>query len=126
MPYWKRLQPLRIPGGWTVMFHKLEDLEPEELPPEDRDWLFLFTQDILYLYTDVKRKRNHQIEKQRLGIDLGWYPDGDPAGCFCLRAVLNGNWEQPLLEFSSRSKKEVAEKLEQWLFNDFVPVRYIE
>ena len=42
MPYWKRLQPLRIPGGWTVMFHKLEDLEPEELPPEDRDWLFLF------------------------------------------------------------------------------------
>lgn len=31
MPYWKRLQPLRIPGGWTVMFHKLEDLEPEEL-----------------------------------------------------------------------------------------------
>ncbi len=40
MPYWKRLQPLRIPGGWTVMFHKLEDLEPEELPPEDRDWLF--------------------------------------------------------------------------------------
>ena len=113
MPYWKR-------------FHKLEDLEPEELPPEDRDWLFLFTQDILYLYTDVKRKRNHQIEKQRLGIDLGWYPDGAPAGCFCLRAVLNGNWEQPLLEFSSRSKKEVVEKLEQWLFNDFMPVRYIE
>ena len=108
------------------MFHKLEDLEPEELPPEDRDWLFLFMQDILYLYTDVKRKRNHQIEKQRLGIDLGWYPDGDPAGCFCLRAVLNGNWEQPLLEFSSRSKKEVVEKLEQWLFNDFMPVRYIE
>lgn len=126
MSYWKRLQPLRIPGGWTVMFHKLEDLEPEELPPEDRDWLFLFTQDILYLYADVKRKRNHQIEKQRLGIDLGWYPDGDPAGCFCLRAVLNGNWEQPLLEFTSRSKKEVVEKLEQWLFNDFMPVRYIE
>ena len=55
------------------------------------------------------------LEKQKLGIDLGWYPDGDSAGSFLLQAVLNDNWMSPLLEFTSRSKKDVVNMLEKWL-----------
>ena len=114
-PYWENLQPLRIPGGWTILFNKLEAVEPEELPPEDQRWLFAFTEDILFLYAD----------SQRLGIDLGWYPDGDPKGRFRLQAILDGSWETPLLEFSSRSKKDVVERLEAWLFQVFMPPGFI-
>ncbi len=119
--WWKNMQPLRIPTGWTVLFNKLENIEPEELSNQDRTWLFTFNEDILYLYTKTQRKRNNQIEEQKLGIDLGWYPDGDPNGSFQLVAILNDNWSFPLLQFSSRSKKDVVDMLEQWLFQEFMP-----
>jgi len=123
---WKSLQPLRIPPGWTFLFHKLEDVEPEDVPKDDELWLEVFTQDIMYLYANVQRKRNKQIEKQKLAIDLGWYPDGEPDGAFRMVALLNDDWEAPLLEFSSRSKAEVVEKLESWLFKEFFSLQFIE
>ncbi len=126
MQDWQHLQPLRIPSGWTIMINKLEDIEPEELSPEDKIWLYAYTEDILYMYTNMSRKKNKELETQTLVIDLGWYPDSDPKGTFRLLAILNDNWENPLLEFSSRKKKEVVKKLERWLFDEFMPRSYIE
>lgn len=122
---WEHLQPLRIPTGWTIMFHKLENLEPEEISPHDDIWLFSFTQDILYMYTIIKQKSYGQLYEQKLSIDLGWYPDGEPNGSFHLLALLNDNWEAPLLEFSSRSKKIIVEMIEQWIFEEFMPLHFI-
>ncbi len=126
MQDWQHLQPPRIPSGWTIMINKLEDIEPEELSPEDKIWLYAYTEDILYMYTNMSRKKNKELETQTLVIDLGWYPDSDPKGTFRLLAILNDNWENPLLEFSSRKKKEVVKKLERWLFDEFMPRSYIE
>lgn len=78
------------------------------------------------MYTKQKRRRNKQIEEQTLAIDLGWYPDREPTGNFRLVALLNDNWQSPLLEFSSRSKQEIIEVLEQWLFEKFMLYRFIE
>ncbi len=125
-PSWKCMQPLRIPGGWTVLYNKLEDLEPEELPPDDRGWLFSFNEDILHIYTTARRKRNKQVETQKLVLDLGWYPDSDPSGSFRLEAILNDDWINPLLTFSSRSKQEIVDTLEYWLFHEFMPLYFIE
>ena len=126
MQDWQHLQPPRIPSGWTIMINKLEDIEPEELSPEDKIWLYAYTEDILYMYTNMSRKKNKELETQTLVIDLGWSPDSDPKGTFRLLAILNDNWENPLLEFSSRKKKEVVKKLERWLFDEFMPRSYIE
>ncbi|MBR4083771.1 MAG: hypothetical protein IKK33_05760 [Lachnospiraceae bacterium] len=123
---WEDLQPLRIPPGWTIVINKLENIEPEELDVDDERWLGAFTEDILYMHTKQKRKRNKQIEEQTLAIDLGWYPDSEPTGNFRLVALLNDNWQSPLLEFSSRSKQEIIEVLEQWLFDEFILYRFIE
>lgn len=117
----QNLQPLKIPGGWTVDFNKFENIEPEELSEQDEKWLYSFNEDILYMYSDVK-----QTENQRLSIDLGWYPDGEPNGHFKLQAILNEKWEKPLLEFSSRSKDEIVKTLEKWLFVDFMPICFID
>lgn len=118
---WEHLQPLRIPGGWTVVFNKLKNLEPKELAEQDKRWIFSFTENILYMYTILSRKRNSKVEQQKLAIDLGWYPDGDPYGKFRLLAILDDNWEQPLLEFSSQSKEAVVRMIEQWLFQELCP-----
>ena len=123
---WMSLQPLRIPLGWTIGINKLENLEPQELSGDDESWLYDFTEDILWIHRTNQRKKNKQFEEQTLSIDLGWYPDGDPAGSFRLVAILNDNWDSPLLEFSSRSKQEVVEMMEQWLFQEFMPPYFIE
>ncbi|MDE7228910.1 MAG: hypothetical protein K2N56_00385 [Oscillospiraceae bacterium] len=120
------LQPLRIPPHWTMELNKLEDIDPETLPPEDKTWLFAFNEDILHMYSIISRKRNKQTEEQKLGIDLGWYPDGDPNGNFVLQAVLNEDWLDPLMKFSSRNKNEIVNTLEKWLWKDLMPVRFID
>ena len=123
---YKRLQPLRIPTGWTMLFNKSEDIEPEELQEQDKRWLFLFIEDILHMYANLHRKKNKKLEEQKLGIDLGWYPDGEPTGSFRLVAVLDSNWDFPLLEFSSRRKVEIVKTIEKWLFQEFMPLYFIE
>ena len=123
---YQNLQPLRIPEGWTVVFNKFEDTDPESVPKSDEDtWLFAFSEDILYIRSETSRKQNKQLELQTLGLDLGWYPEGDPNGSFTLYAILNENWESPLLTFSSRCKDDIVHTLEKWLFVDFMPRNFI-
>lgn len=124
--WWKQLQPLRIPSGWTIMFNKLEDLEVETLSEEDTAWLTVFVEDIMHLYKKNKRKRKKQIEEQTISIDLGWYPDGDVNGSFRLIALLNHNWDEPLLEFSSRNKDEIVQTLEHWLFDELMSNEFMD
>lgn len=120
------LQPLRIPDGWTVVFNKFENIDPESVSKSDEDtWLFAFSEDILYIRSEASRKQNKQLELQTLGIDLGWYPEGDPNGSFTLYAILNEDWENPLLTFSSRCKDDIVRTLEKWLFVEFMPKHFI-
>ena len=123
---WEHLQPFRIPGGWTIGFNNFDALDPGALSPDDRRWQFFFVEDILYMYTDHRRRRNKREEVQRVGIDLGWYPDGDPAGSFRLEAILDDDWVNPLLTFTSRSRQEIVDTLEMWLFREFMPNYFIE
>lgn len=111
--WWKQMQPLRIPTGWNVVWNRLEDIEPETLPENSKGWLD-FSQDILFLSKIIKRRKSEET----IGIDLGWYPDCDPEGSFRLDVIKNGDWEHPFLTFSSRSKAEIVEKMEEWLFQN--------
>ena len=111
--WWKQIQPLRIPTGWNVAWNRLEDVEPETLPKDSYGWID-FSQDILLLSRTIKRKKR----EEKTEIDLGWYPDCDPEGSFRLVVIKNGEWEHPFLEFSSRSKAEIIEKMEEWLFRE--------
>ena len=121
------LQPLRIPAGWSVVFNKFENIEPHEVPEKnEKIWLFSFNEDILYIRSDIVSDWGGKTEKQTLGIDLGWYPDGDSDGKFTLRAVPDNNWDEPLLEFSSRSKDAIVQTLEKWLFVEFMPRCFID
>lgn len=107
-PWWKRLYPLRIPPNWKFLWNKLETTEPAGLDPQDKAWLFTFVEDMVYLRRESKG--------QTVSIDLGWYPDGDPAGAYGLVAILDDNWQDLILEFTSRSTQAVAETMETWLF----------
>ena len=115
--WWKNLQPLRIQPGWSFLFNKLAALEPDDLSEDDPAWQFTLVQDILYM-----RKEN---PKQTVAIDLGWYPEGDPNGAYRLVAVLDDDFLNPILEFTSRSTREIVDTMESWLF-ECIPYNTID
>lgn len=51
-------------------------------------------------------------------IDVGWYPDHDPEGQYCI-CVFRDNWENQLWGPVMSSSKEDVEDLVQWLIAIF-------
>lgn len=109
------LQPLRIPTGWKVEYNKFLEVEIENLKETGDIWNFSYTEDILLFSHIEKRKKDHKRIEYSFFIDLGWYPDGDPKGNFCLLVVKNGDWLHPLQKFESRNKNMIVNTLEKWL-----------
>lgn len=100
------LQPLRIPAGWKVEFNNFSEYDMNEHGEKDS---FELNEDLLQLYN----------EKANLMIDLGWYPAHDISGNYLLSLVRDFNWECPLEEISSKSKKEIVSYIEKWVCHDF-------
>lgn len=46
-------------------------------------------------------------------LDLGWYPEGDPAGQFVLCVIQNGRWDTPLLQAACRSEAALRAELQR-------------
>ena len=76
-----KLQKLSIPYGWKIMWNELPETDPGTLEKDSREWL-LFSEDILYI-----EKEKTELNKEKLALDLGWYPEADPNGEFCLYVI---------------------------------------
>ncbi len=117
--WWKSLKPFRLDSNWTVKWNKLKDIEPDNIEHEDEAWLYTFVEDMTYLVREDTYKENKKIITHTLAIDLGWYPDGDMKGNYRLIAILDNDWSNPILELKTRSTQEVADTIEQWVFETF-------
>ena len=104
-----KLQKLSIPHGWKTMWNELSVTDPGALKKDSREWL-LFSEDILYI-----EKEKTVLNKEKLALDLGWYPEADPNGEFCLYVIKDDNWTEPKEAFRSRSVSEIADKIEELL-----------
>lgn len=120
--WWKCLKPFRLAAGWKIIWNKLEDIEPDHVEPDDHRWGFTFVQDMTYMVTEYTYKENKQTIKHTLAIDLGWYPDGDVKGHYYLAAILDDDWNNPVLAVETRSTQEIADTMELWMFNTFTNV----
>lgn len=49
----------------------------------------------------------------RFILDVGWYPEADPAGYFWIRGIKDFNWQEPLISFRCRSLQELKASIEQ-------------
>ena len=116
---WKQLKPFRFAPNWKMMCNKLKDIEPDEVKQDDDAWLFTFVEDMIYIVTECTYKKNKKTITHTLAVDVGWYPEGDRKGfyrCYHLTAILDNNWNKPILEMKTRSTQKVADTIELWLF----------
>ena len=122
------LQPIRIPAGWSIICNKFEDIEPESILREDDERWSYFNENfnLLLIHSEMDYHKDGKTEKQMLDIALEWDFNSGSNGEFYLQAVLDGNRYNPLLYFSSRSKAEIIQTLEKWLFVEFMPRVFID
>jgi hypothetical protein len=80
MAGFRPLIPLRIPSGWEVRFNNFVEL-PGDLGARER---------AAYLSQDLLSIRSTAPEGAPTAgweLDLGWHPDGDPAGVYRLTLI---------------------------------------
>jgi hypothetical protein len=90
------LQSLRVPQNWHVTYNDVRQVD--------------FSEDTgAYFREDLLQARCPQTD---VLIDLGWYPDGDPAGRFIVYAFLRDFHGKQLLRAEAASRDEAVTILE--------------
>ncbi|QJC90390.1 hypothetical protein K1Y82_18210 [Bacillus inaquosorum] len=89
---------VKIPAGWTVDYITLKDTDPKTLETNDDAWLFDFNQDLLQISHKTKN----------LLLDIGWYPEGDPTGCYGIELIKIEDWENPVEDVRSSKISELS------------------
>jgi hypothetical protein len=109
-----RLIPIRIPAKWAVTYNSFYDDEMIVENGEIHNFLS-FKEDVLLL-EECKYSEEGKIVIDEDGyfLDLGWYPDSNPNGEYKLR-LLRSNWDNTLLEYTSKSKEKVVQAIESCL-----------
>jgi len=93
-----RLQPLRIPIGWSVDYNDFHEIDQD-----DADAWHWWKESLLQL--------NH--ERRGRMLDLGWYPPEDGSGRYVL-VMHAGDFTGPELErFESRDRAEIVAEIER-------------
>lgn len=102
---------IRVPEGWRITYNELGLIEPDALPDDSPEWIGL-GEDLLQIVN----------EAGDLLLDVGWYPDGQPAGSFALKLVSDGEWQTPLVDWRTRSLAALVAEVERLL--DTLVVRF--
>lgn len=49
-------------------------------------------------------------------LDVGWYPEGDPFGCYGIELIENSDWINPMKSFETSNEAELVEEIEKLLW----------
>lgn len=103
------LVELKVPAGWEIVINNfyylpLSELETYTKEEYEKAWLWGFLQDLLYV-------RRSKEKKNQIGIDLGWYPEGEENGAYGLVVIKDDDWERPLQKYKSRNIDDIIEKI---------------
>ncbi|WP_026972030.1 hypothetical protein [Aliagarivorans marinus] len=102
-----KLQPLRIPAGWSVDYNaSFWEIDPNpSLIPEDERW-WVFNEDMLQM-----RHAAHDYM-----LDLGWYPEGDfETGAYRVVLLEHDFLGKEVVCFTTQNRMELVDKIESLL-----------
>lgn len=97
----KKLQPLRVPAGWTISYNNFHECDASD--PDSSD----------YLIEDLYQAFNEQHDQL---LDIGWYGSMEE-GAFGLTLVQHDFRGPELAKYNSRNRQEIVLMAEEWMAN---------
>lgn len=94
------LQPLRVPANWTIRHNTFFEIDPSEATRA-------------YLCEDLFQAT---CERADVLLDLGWYPDGHPAGHYVLQAYRGDFTGTQLARLEAPTRADAVRELEALLW----------
>lgn len=99
-----RLQPLRIPTGWTVAYNDLHQIDPSDVAEDDP---------YTFLKEDLLQMRQEHFDRL---LDVGWYPSGNLADGAYRLVVYEGDFHGKLLfEMRTADQAQLVAEVERLL-----------
>lgn len=97
----KKLQPLRVPAGWTISYNHFHECDASDPDSDD------------YLIEDLYQAFNEQHDQL---LDIGWYGSMEE-GSFGLTLVQHDFRGPELAKYNSRNRQEIVLMAEEWMAN---------
>jgi hypothetical protein len=92
------LQPLRIPAHWKVTYNEFREADPGD----DEAAMAYLCEDLLQV----------TCGETNVLVDLGWYPDGDPKGCYIVQAYRGDFHGEQLMHVEAADRPAAVRTLE--------------
>lgn len=106
-----KLVPLSIPSGWAVIHNSFGDEDPVVSDGSIINDEF-YNEDLLSIEPIQFNGINWVTDQNGYALDLGWYPESDPEGCYRL-VVLRGDWNNVVVQFESKQRYEISQVIKQ-------------
>ena len=106
-----KLVPLKIPGGWAVIHNSFGDEDPVLLNGAIVNDEF-YNEDLLSIERLQFNGTDWVSAQKGYVLDLGWYPESDPQGCYRL-TLLRGDWNNVVVRFESREREKIRAVIER-------------
>lgn len=105
-----KLFPLNIPSGWAVIRNGFTD----EDPIVQNGWIVnshAYSEDLLLLHSLFLDAATWVVNPQGYWIHLGWYPHGNPQGCYQL-TLGQGEDKTPQVRYESQQRESIGKVIE--------------
>jgi hypothetical protein len=99
------LQKLKVPDGWIITYNNFFDIDPLKINNSTDILWNIFTEDLLQI----------KNEHKNIILDLGWYPEMNQNGNYCIKLIKDYNWEKPLININNNSKYIIVKIIEKIL-----------
>ena len=106
-----KLFSLRVPSGWAIVRHNFGDVDPiieDGVIVNDE----FYSEDLLSIEGLRFSESGWVADPEGYVLDLGWYPEANPKGCFCL-TLLREDWDQVLLKRESQDRHKIHKLIEE-------------
>ncbi len=107
------LMSLTIPSTWAVIYNSFGDEDPVIRNGSIENDAY-YKEDLLSIERLQFNGTGWSTEPNGYVLDLGWYPEADPQGRYCL-PLLRGDWDTTLVKYESRDRRQIRAAIERCL-----------